>query len=190
MSLIDSSFVYCQGCGEVVETHRVVSGGAVQRRCMFCGLVLDTSAAGPGRVERAIVVDDVQTLCEMLSDILVDRGLAREVRTCANGREFLTEFTQALATGRPPGFVTLDVEMPLLSGFHSALAMRAVERGFGQAPVPIVFFSVWKCDENFRKVLEACQPAAYLNKAGSPEQQVIGDRLSAIIRQVVQGKGG
>jgi hypothetical protein len=85
--------------------------------------------------------------------------------------------------------VTLDVEMPLINGFHCALAMRAIERGFGQQPIPILFFSVRKCDANFRKILKACQPAAYLNKAGASDPQVIGDRLSAIIRQVVV-KGG
>jgi len=185
MRLTDSSFVYCQGCGESVETHRVVVDGSVQKRCIYCGLVLGTSTAGPSGVERAIIAEDGGTLCELLADLLVERGVAREVRTALNGREFMTEFTRALVARRTPGFVMLDVEMPLLGGLHAALAMRAVERGFGQSPIPIVFFSVRKCDENFRKVLKACQPAVYLNKAGATDPQVIGDRLSAIIRQVV-----
>lgn len=189
MTLTDSNFIYCQGCGELVETHRVVVDGSVQKRCIFCGLVLDASIASARSVERAIVADDAQTLCELLADILINRHLARQVQTCLNGREFLSEFTRALAARRPPGFVTLDVEMPLLTGFHSALAMRAVEQGFGQAPVPIIFFSVRKCDDNFRKVLKACQPAVYLNKAGSSDPQVISDRLSAIIRQVLAKSG-
>ncbi|MDP3937040.1 MAG: response regulator [Deltaproteobacteria bacterium] len=185
MTLTDSNFVYCQGCGEVVETHRLVVEGALQKRCIFCGLVLGTSVAGPATAERAIVADDAQTLSELIADLLVKGDLAREVRTCPNGREFLTEFTTALVARRPPGFVTLDVEMPLINGFQSALAMRAIERGFGHARIPIIFFSVRKCDENFRKVLKACQPAVYLNKAGTADPQVIVDRLSAIIRQVL-----
>jgi len=184
MSLSDSSFIYCQGCGESVQTHAVVVEGALQKRCVFCGLVLDTRNTSVETSERALVVDDSEMLCDLLSDVIVDSGLAGHVKTCQNGREFVVEFTQALISHQPPGFIILDIEMPILDGIHTCIVARAIERGFGVAPTPIIFFSVRKADENMRKVLKACSPAAYLNKASAPRADMIGDRLSAIIRQV------
>lgn len=185
MSLSSNShFTYCQACGESVETHRVVHDGALQHRCIYCGLVLDTGSADAETCERAMVVEDSRTLCDALTDLVVERELSLEAAACHNGREFVVEYTQSLIARRPPGFVLLDIEMPILDGVHTCIVARAIESGFGVPPVPIIFFSGHKCDENLRKVLKASAPAAYLNKASVPNIEMIGDRLSAIIRQV------
>ena len=179
-----SAVAFCQGCGESVETHRVVAEGRIERRCVYCGLVLDARDAAIATVDRAITVDDSPLLRDVLSDLLVERGLARAVTACRDGSEFLETFTESLVKRRPPGFLVLDVQMPIINGVHAALGARAVERGFAQAPIPIVFFSVAKCDENFRRVLQRCAPAGYLNKDTAPTPQAIGDRLSAILRRM------
>jgi CheY-like chemotaxis protein len=130
----------------------------------------------------------IPLLRDLLSNLLVERGLARAVRPCRDGSEFLEAFTESLVKRRPPGFMVIDVQMPIINGIHSALGARAVERGFAQAPIPIVFFSVAKCDENFRRVLHRCAPAGYLNKETAPTPDTIGDRLSAILRRMTLRK--
>jgi CheY-like chemotaxis protein len=178
------SFVFCQGCGESVETHRVVTEGRVERRCVFCGLILDARDAALETCERAIAVDDSTLLRDVLGDLLMERGLTRSVTACRDGSEFLTVFTESLAARRPPGFMILDVNMPIVNGIQAAIAARAIEKGFGQAPIPMVFFSIVKCDDAFRRVLQHCAPASYLNKQTAPTPEVIGDRLSAILRRM------
>ena len=179
-----ATLALCQGCGENVETHRVIAEGRVERRCVYCGLVLDARDAALAAVDRAITVDDSPLLRDLLSDLLMERGLARVVTACRDGSEFLEAFTESLVKRRPPGFMVLDVQMPIINGIHAALGARAVERGFAQGPIPIVFFSVAKCDENFRRVLHRCAPAGYLNKETAPTPDTIGDRLSAILRRM------
>ncbi len=189
MSLEESNFGFCQACGESVETHSVRVEGRLESRCINCGLVLDTRAAPPKACHRVMAVDDSQMLCNVLSDVLVQKGISREVATCRDGREFITAFTRSLATERPPSFLILDVNMPIVDGVQAAYAARAIEKGFGIEPVPIIFFSVRKCDEGFRKVLDLCAPAAYLNKATAPNPEMIGKRLSAIKRQMTAKEG-
>ncbi len=179
-----TAVAFCQGCGENVETHRVAAEGRIEKRCVYCGLVLDARDVAMATVDRAITVDDSPLLRDVLSDLLVERGLARTVTACRDGSEFLEAFTESLVKRRPAGFLVLDVQMPIINGVHAALGARAVERGFAQGPIPIVFFSVAKCDENFRRVLQRCAPAGYLNKDTAPTPQAIGDRLSAILRRM------
>jgi len=179
-----AAMAFCQGCGESVQTHRVVAEGRVERRCVYCGLVLDAREAALTAVDRAITVDDSPLLRDVLSDLLVERGLARVVTACRDGSEFLEAFTESLVKRRPPGFMVLDVQMPIINGIHAALGARAIERGFAHPAIPIVFFSVAKCDENFRGVLRHCAPAGYLNKDTAPTPDAIGDRLSAILRRM------
>jgi CheY-like chemotaxis protein len=179
----ESGFMLCHGCGENVQTHTVAAEGRVERRCVYCGLVLDAATPIAETFDTAIAVDDSPLLCGVLEDLLVERGLARSVKVCRDGSEFLTVLTQALLAHRTPGFLVLDVQMPIINGIHAALAARALEKGFGTSPIPIIFFSVKKCDENFRKVLKFCAPASYLNKATAPTPELIGERLSAIVRQ-------
>jgi DNA-binding response OmpR family regulator len=184
MNLNNSNFGFCQACGESVETHRKLVEGRVESRCVYCGLVLERRATASKACDRVIAVDDSQMLCDVLSEILVQKEISREVKSCRDGREFITEFTQSLLAKRPPNFLILDVEMPIVNGIHAALAARAIEKGFGIQPVPIIFFSVRKCDEDFRKVLNLSAPAAYLNKATASNPEMIGKRLSAIMRQI------
>lgn len=184
MSLAKSDYAFCQGCGESVETHRVMAEGKVESRCVYCGLVLDEQTKLPEACDRVIVVDDSRTICDVVSDALMQRGIASEVSICHDGREFIREFTQSLVAQRPPNYVILDVELPIVNGIQAAIAGRAIEEGFGIQSIPFIFFSVRKCDENFRKVLQLCKPAAYLNKATAPKSEMIGDRLSAIMRDV------
>ena len=184
MDTRSAAMAFCQGCGENVETHRVAIEGGVDRRCVYCGLVLDSRQTALTTHDRAITVDDSPLLRDVLSDLLVERGIARAVTACRDGSEFLAAFTESLAKRQPPGFLVLDVQMPIINGVHAALAARAIEKGFGRPPIPIVFFSVTKCDESFRRVLQHCAPAGYLNKDTAPTPEAIGDRLSAILRRM------
>ena len=97
MDTRSAAMAFCQGCGENVETHRVVIEGRVDRRCVYCGLVLDSRQTALTTHDRAITVDDSPLLRDVLSDLLVERGIARAVTACRDGSEFLAAFTESLA---------------------------------------------------------------------------------------------
>src|SRR5262250_2697575 len=75
------------------------------------------------------VVDDDQSTCESLSDLLRSTGL--NVQTFASAQEFLT-------SQRPdaPSCLVLDVQLPGLSGLDLQQELTKVN-----APIPIIFIT-------------------------------------------------
>ena len=124
----------------------------------------------------------------MFKDALIENKVAKNVYTCADGAKFITKITEQFDLQYPVSLVILDIQMPVMSGRNAAVAMRAVEAGFklGDKKIPILFFSVKKCDENLKKVMEFCQPAQYVNKGVSNSPQELFDRVKHVIAQFTQ----
>jgi len=131
--------------------------------------------------ERVVVADDTELIREMVRDALVQNGVSHDVHTCANGEECLQVLGEQLARRQKVDLIVLDVEMPVLNGYSTAISLRAFERGLRQNPTPILFFSSRVCDETFRKVLEHCQPARYLNKGADGSPPRIAERLAQVL---------
>ncbi|MBI5547210.1 MAG: response regulator [Deltaproteobacteria bacterium] len=147
---------------------------------------LSAEAVAPSMVlgslfERVVVAEDTALLREIVKDALVQNGVSQHVRGCANGAEFLQAIAESIAAGLVVDLAILDVDMPVLNGYHAALALRAVERGLRVQPTPIVFFTGYPCDETFKKVLEHCQPARYLNKGADASPPRIAGRLVQVL---------
>ena len=88
--------------------------------------------------------------------------------------------------GNAAELVMLDVQMPVLDGFNSALSMRAIERGYGHPrPTPLIFFSSQPCNERARWVVEACRPAIYINKEASPDLTGLVDRVEQVMHRML-----
>jgi two-component system OmpR family response regulator len=87
-----------------------------------------TAADGSGEV-RLLVVDDEQTILELLSGSLRMAGF--EVTTAANGREALRA-----AAALKPDLVLLDVMMPDGDGFEVLRRMRS-----SSPDIPVIFLS-------------------------------------------------
>jgi PAS domain S-box-containing protein len=71
---------------------------------------------------RTLVVDDHATNRLILHETLVDLGA--EVANAASGREAVTEWQRAAASGRPYELVLLDCRMPEMDGFQVAEEIR------------------------------------------------------------------
>jgi CheY-like chemotaxis protein len=130
-----------------------------------------------------LIAEDTELLRQILADSLVDAQIARQVTQSANGEECLESFTRMLRTGTPAELAILDLEMPGLSGLHAALAMRAVERGMGVNPVPIVFFTGRPSDERLIAAIDLCQPARYLHKGSESGSALrVAQRLLEVLK--------
>jgi len=129
----------------------------------------------------AMVADDVALHRTLIADGLKGSGLCGQVVCTARGDAFVTAATEHLLRLQPPDLYILDLEMPGLSGFHAAIALRAVERAMGRPPTPVLFFSARLCDAPFRKAMEEVGNAGYLNKAGASPEQLLS-RLTQVLQ--------
>lgn len=167
--------VVCRGCHFVVEERRVAASAAEPAPAA-------RGRTGPGTVLSA--EDDVM-LRTMLQDVLVERGLAKNVVAVANGFEALVAFHKATQASAPIDLIMLDVNMPILDGINAALCIRAAEKAAGGAKHPLLFFTSNLIDERFRRALEYLSPARYINKGAAGSGPDLGDRLVAVVRSLV-----
>jgi len=206
---------YCMGCGESVDTHIVDKDGTAELRCLCCGLTLKVlETAQPEKPEEdddkiilepledeeeveawsMIIADDSDFLREFMKKLILKKGLAHEVIACRDGQEFITEATKALAEDKSVDLVILDLEMPRMDGITAARALRAVEEKFEvKRKVPILFFSVRRCDDGLKKQLAKCAPASYINKGSDSSPEQLTNRVDQLIRFLLKKrseKGG
>jgi CheY-like chemotaxis protein len=175
---------HCQACGERVEGYEVNLGGMTEVRCLSCGLPLEKRArAAPQQFRRVLVADDSPFFTQGLEAFLTGRRLAGEILKARDGAEALELAAASLKERQAVSLAILDLLMPRLSGLHTAVALRAVERGFGASPCSIVFLSSRRIDESFRPLLTELKPAYYVNKAAG-EEGLLGERLEGILRAV------
>jgi len=139
--------------------------------------------------ERVLIADDTALLREIVRDALMTSGISQHVRGCANGEEFLTVVAESMAAKVPIDLAIIDVEMPILNGYQAAIALRAFERGHKVQATPLVFFTGYACDDTFRKVLDHCQPARYLNKGTDSAPPRIAARLVQVLASLKPGPG-
>ncbi len=179
---------YCPSCGEEVDVFVMIAGGSERPHCAQCGLILDEKAKDLHKMlDLVFVAEDSYSLRSALSEILKTRKIAKEVIESPDGKEFLAKITERFKKGENVSLAILDVNMPNIDGINAAKTMRALEDGFRRSSrVPILFFSVVPCDENFKKFLQMLTPAAYLNKGkeGSPEQ--LAERVYQIIKRLLE----
>lgn len=180
---------FCPSCGEEVDVFVTLSGGDERSHCSLCGLVLGKFAK-PTRakhLDTVFIAEDSDLLRRMLSDMLVEARLAKRVFTCRDGREFISSVSEEMKEGAPVNLVILDVNMPGVSGIDAARILRALEERLQRAKkIPILFFTVVKCDEKFRKILEFCKPSAYLNKSSSSTPERLTQRVHEVIKRLLE----
>ena len=183
---------YCPSCGERVFTYSAEMGDRAEIRCGYCGLLLELteSVQQPVASGCVVVVDDDQFFRTLLADLLTQEGLAAEVLSCDGGASFLTQITQRFRQEQPVRLAILDIVMSPLDGVASALALRALERGFDRgAAIPILFFSAARATEALRKHMARCTPAYYLNKGSDATPERLAERMRHLFGQVFTGSG-
>ena len=67
-------------------------------------------------------------------------------------------------------------------GSTAARALRAVERGLNRArPVPIIYLSGVRCDDEVRRLVARTQPALYLNKGTDSTPDRLAQRVEKMV---------
>ena len=175
--------VVCRNCHYVVETKTVAGIGA--------GALPDPpqtmTPAGP--VSRSLgtvlAAEDVAPIRTAIQSMLVSKGVAKNVVATADGFEALVAFHKAAKAGAKLDLLVLDINMPIMDGINAAVCIRAAEKASGSPPHPILFFTANVIDESFKRALEYLQPARYLNKGSGTTGEEFGERLVAVIKNLL-----
>ncbi len=181
--------MFCPSCGEMVEYFVMLTEGDEIRHCSTCGLILHNEPAEQEQIktlQSVMAAEDSSILLKTLSNMMISKKIAKKVIPCKNGEEFIAQVVESLKSNHPASMVILDVGMPILNGINAAVILRAIEKGYGRKrPVPILFFTAYKCDDTFKKVLKYCQPAKYINKGTGSSPDEFAERLYQVIFQLL-----
>lgn len=104
--------------------------------------------------KRILIVDDEQSLLELVSAILDEEGF--EVETTLNGKEALDKLKSA-----KPDLVILDMMMPGMSGRETAERIRNDPT---TKDIPIIFLTVAKFSEAGKDILKKLGIKDYITK--------------------------
>ena len=183
--------LYCPSCGEDVEYFVMVSGGEELAHCSNCGLILQMDHQ-PKKEQKirplqyVIAAEDSPLLLKSIASMMKEKGISKEVESCKNGEEFITKVTARLKDNLPISLSILDVAMPILNGINAAVIFRAIEKGFDKKRfTPILFFTSYKCDDTFKKVLKYTAPAKYINKGTGSSPEQFAERLLQVVSQLL-----
>jgi len=185
--------MYCPACGEDVDTFKMLqthyNPPVEESCCITCGMTIEepegASVSSGGTI---LIAEDSQMLREMLTDVVQTKKLADKVIPCEHGVKLITAATEMAIAREPVKLMMLDVSMPVLNGINAAIAFRGVEDAFKLSRTPIVFFTGHKCDENFKKILQYCKPAFYVNKGAVSRPDELANRITSVIQKVMEVK--
>jgi len=183
--------LFCPSCGEDVEYFVMVSAGEEIAHCSNCGLILQLAnkqkeASKIRPLQYVIAAEDSPLLLKSIGNMIQNKGIAKEMESCKDGEEFITRITERLKQNQAVSLAILDVAMPILNGINAAVIFRAIEKGFGKKRfTPILFFTSYKCDDTFKKVLKYAAPAKYINKGTGSSPEQFAERLMQVISQLL-----
>ena len=182
--------LYCPSCGEKVEYFVMLADGDELKHCSICGLILMEEEPEEKIqikiLQHVVAAEDSTILLKTVSRMLQDKKISKSVDACKNGEEFITTVVERVKKNLPISLVILDVNMPILNGINAAVIMRAIEKGYDKKrPIPILFFTAYKCDDTFKKVLKYCKPAKYINKGAGTSPEQFAERLYQVVSQLL-----
>lgn len=200
---VAKSRVFCPACGMQVEPALGIEGDFRTVSCSLCDLLLESKpmdgaapappptlqptpmSANPAALDTVMAAEDTDGIRKMLVRLLGERAIARNVVAASNGEELLVQHHRYLAASKPVNLVVLDVNMPILNGINTAIAIRAAERAWNAQPAPILFFTSTLCDETFKRVLQFTAPAKYLNKGAEGAPEEFAERLVQVLQRLL-----
>jgi CheY-like chemotaxis protein len=184
--------LYCPSCGEQVEFFVMLNEGDEIKHCSSCGLILleDEKTKSDKKkiktLQNVLAAEDNNLLLRTVTRMLKDKKITKTVDATKNGEDFITTAVNRIKNDKPISLVILDVNMPILNGINAAVIFRAIEKGYGKKrPTPILFFTSYKCDDTFKKVLKYCKPAKYINKGTGASPEEFAERLYQVVYQLL-----
>jgi len=138
---------------------------------------------------RILVTQEVRGVAELAGAALQAKPDAPEFVTCEDGGLFLTQFTRLIRAGQPPRLCVLDLRAPGLGAAVAAYGARAVERGLGLAPTPILFYTAEPAGDELRQLLSRIGRAVHLQRGVELPEEEQARRLSIAVEKLLAQLG-
>ncbi len=144
-----------------------------------------------GALGTVLVADDEQLVRKVISNIFTNLGVARDVVHCTNGSELVKRYGEiATAPDTPIGLLVIDLEMPVLNGLQTAMAVRQFEKSRQLMPVPVLFFSGRKRDPRLEEAMKRLHPAMYMYKGddgrGGTAEAAMQERVRKVAKLLMR----
>ncbi len=137
-----------------------------------------------------ILLAEEAGLAPFAPTLLGDAADAPKVVPVQDGARCLTAFTKLVKARQPPLLVVLDDPLPRVTGRGTATAMRAIERGLGLKPTPVLFYTAEAADESLKALLSKLGRAVHLQRPADEPPAEQARRLGvAVGRLLAQLRG-
>jgi len=120
---------------------------------------------------KVLLADDHAIVRRGVAQLLLERGIASEVREAATGADAL-----ALAAREPYDVVLLDISLPDITGLDVLKRLKRLKHA-----VPVLMFSMYREDQYAVRALKA-GASGYMSKTADPAQMV------RAVQQVAAGR--
>ncbi len=193
---------YCLCCGEDVRFNRIKRNQRIEQTCIYCGFLLsceDEPVAEevtvevpiaqpvPDTLRYALIAEDSKFTRNVIKDLLIRNNMADVVLDFENGLELTSAFAKLLQENKPVKIsLIIDINMPIMDGFSAARTIRSIESQSGVSPIPIIFFSSIKADDNLRKQMRMLAPAYYMNKSSDSDPGKLAERVEQLLSYLTQ----
>ncbi len=139
---------------------------------------------------RILIAQDNRGLMELTAANVGRQANPPEVIVCEDGALLLTQFTRLARSGQGPRLCVVETELKGLTGVVAAYSMRAVERGLGHGPVPILFYTPEPASDEFKQLLSRVGRAVHLQRATDLPVEELARRLAIAIEKLLAQLGG
>ena len=176
---------YCLCCDEEVPFSTVTRNERIEVTCIYCGFTLDVKIVQepqkPAEKGHALIADDSKYTRKIIEELLKEKKYSEHVQSFENGLMLITAYSKLLSEKQRVDIAIVDLNMPVMDGLTAARMMRADETRHGSRPVPIIFFSAEKADDNLKKQMETLGHANYMNKGTEPDPDALAARVEMLI---------
>jgi CheY-like chemotaxis protein len=180
---------YCLCCNEEVPFSTVERNERIEVTCIYCGFTLDVQKLWEPKtaVEKgyALITDDSKYTRKIIEDLLKEKKFSDKALSFENGMELISAYSKILKDKKQVDIAIIDLNMPVMDGLTAARMIRSLETQNKSRPVPIIFFSAEKADDNLKKQIESLEPANYMNKGADPNPDSLAARVESLIAYLI-----
>jgi len=139
------------------------------------------------KLKYVMIAEDSKLLSQLIQDILLDEGYSERVGASLDGDVFIQKFTESMIQNDPPNLIILDINLPVIDGMNICVAIRAIEKAFGNDKGrPILFFTAKQADAQLKKLMETYKPARYVNKGAEGDPEKLAQRIKTVMQTLLK----